>query len=133
MACGTPVIAWRCGSVPEVMTDGVTGFVVDGVGEAVRAVGRVGGLSRQACRRAFEERFDATRMARDYLEVYRRLVHDGPEALLPAPHAPETRPAPAGRGPGVGKPSRLPTPLLGAVPASGGRARGGTAAVTRRY
>jgi glycosyltransferase involved in cell wall biosynthesis len=74
MACGTPVIAWRCGSVPEVMEDGVTGFVVDDMGAAVRAVERVGGLSRAACRRAFERRFSATRMARDYLAVYRRLL-----------------------------------------------------------
>jgi glycosyltransferase involved in cell wall biosynthesis len=133
MACGTPVIAWRCGSVPEVMTDGVTGFVVGSVEEAVRAVGRVGGLSRQACRRAFEGRFDATRMARDYLEVYRRLAHDGSEALVPTSRVPQARPTPAGRGLGMGKPSRLPTPLLGAVSASSGRSRGGTASVSRRY
>lgn len=74
MACGTPVIAWRNGSVPEVIDDRVTGFVVDNIEDAVRAVGRVGLLSRVTCRRIFEERFDATRMARDYVEVYRRLV-----------------------------------------------------------
>jgi glycosyltransferase involved in cell wall biosynthesis len=73
LACGTPVIAWRCGSVPEVITDGVTGFVVDDIDQAVWAVARVAGLSRHVCRRAFEERFDASRMARDYLDVYRRL------------------------------------------------------------
>ena len=76
LACGTPVIAWRCGSVPEVIADGVTGFVVDSVDQAVQAVERVAGLSRHACRTAFEERFDIARMARDYLEVYRRLVHE---------------------------------------------------------
>ena len=54
MACGTPVVAFRRGSVPEVMADGVTGFVVDDVDEAVEAVGRVGRLSRRACRRVFE-------------------------------------------------------------------------------
>jgi len=74
MACGTPVIAWRRGSVPEVMEDGVTGYVVDDIDAAVRAVERVGGLSRAACRCAFERRFSATRMARDYLAVYRRLL-----------------------------------------------------------
>ena len=51
MACGTPVIAWRSGSVPEVIEDGVTGFVVDSIDEAVQAVERVAGLSRHACRR----------------------------------------------------------------------------------
>jgi glycosyltransferase involved in cell wall biosynthesis len=74
MACGTPVIAWRCGSVPEVMEDGVTGFVVDDLDGAVRAAERVDGLSRHRCRQVFEERFSAPRMARDYLAVYRRLL-----------------------------------------------------------
>ena len=74
MACGTPVIAWRCGSVPEVMADGVTGFVVEGVDEAAAAVARVGALDRRKCRAVFEERFSARRMARDYLAVYRRLL-----------------------------------------------------------
>jgi hypothetical protein len=86
MACGTPVIAWRNGSVPEVVEDGVTGFVVDSVEEAVQAVGRVACLSRQVCRRVFEERYDAARMARDYLEVYRRLAYTGPEQVRPMSH-----------------------------------------------
>jgi glycosyltransferase involved in cell wall biosynthesis len=79
LACGTPVIAWRNGSVPEVIDDRVTGFIVDSEAEAVRAVGRVPQLSRNACRAAFEERFDAARMARNYLEVYRRLVFQARE------------------------------------------------------
>ncbi len=79
MACGTPVIAWRNGSVPEVLTDGVTGFIVDTIDEAARAVERVVSLDRRACRRSFEETFDAARMARDYVEVYRRLVEYGSE------------------------------------------------------
>jgi glycosyltransferase involved in cell wall biosynthesis len=83
MACGTPVVAWRNGSVPEVMEDGVTGFIVDSVDAAVRAVGRVGGLSRRACREVFEKRFDAARMARDYLEVYRRLAHSSAGLVRP--------------------------------------------------
>ena len=74
LACGTPVIAWRNGSVPEVIADGVTGYLVDSIDEAVRAVGQVASLSRCVCRRVFEERFDAARMAREYVEVYRRLV-----------------------------------------------------------
>src|SRR5580658_10467614 len=74
LACGTPVIAWDNGSVPEVLTDAETGFVVDTMDEAVKAVGRVARLSRHACRRAFEQRFDATRMAQNYVEVYSRLI-----------------------------------------------------------
>jgi glycosyltransferase involved in cell wall biosynthesis len=83
MACGTPVVAFRRGSVPEVMIDGVTGFVVDDVPGAVAAVGRVGGLNRRACRRSFVERFDAARMARDYLAVYRKLAIDGSDRSPP--------------------------------------------------
>ena len=74
LACGTPVIAWRCGSVPEVIDDGVTGFIVDSVDDAVRAVQRVPSLSRQRCREVFEHRFSVERMARDYLAIYERLV-----------------------------------------------------------
>jgi glycosyltransferase involved in cell wall biosynthesis len=73
-ACGTPVIAYRRGSVPEVIEDGVTGFIVEGMDEAVRAVGRVAGLRREVCRRVFEDRFSAARMARDYLKIYRRVL-----------------------------------------------------------
>jgi glycosyltransferase involved in cell wall biosynthesis len=74
LACGTPVIAWNNGSVPEVVADRETGFVVDSINEAVNAVAKVARLSRHACRRAFEQRFDASRMARNYVEVYSRLV-----------------------------------------------------------
>ena len=79
MACGTPVVAFRRGSVPEVMTDGVTGFVVDDVAGAVAAVARVAGLDRRACRAAFLARFDAAIMVRNYLDVYDRLIaeHEG--------------------------------------------------------
>jgi glycosyltransferase involved in cell wall biosynthesis len=83
MACGTPVIGWRKGAVPEVITESVTGFIVDSVEEAVRAVGRVSSLSRRDCRKVFEERFDAARMARDYVEVYRRLAHAGAKRATP--------------------------------------------------
>lgn len=74
LACGTPVIAWRNGSVPEVIDDGSTGFIVESVEEAVEAVGGIAGLDRAKCRQAFEDRFDAACMARKYVEVYRRLV-----------------------------------------------------------
>ena len=74
LACGTPVIAWRSGPVPEVIDDGSTGFLVESVEEAVAAVGRIAGLSRDTCRQVFEARFDAACMARKYVEVYRRLL-----------------------------------------------------------
>jgi glycosyltransferase involved in cell wall biosynthesis len=74
LACGTPVIAYRRGSVPEVLEDGVTGFVVDGLQEAIEAVQRVATLSRRRCRQVFERRFTVRRMVQDYLRIYRRLV-----------------------------------------------------------
>jgi glycosyltransferase involved in cell wall biosynthesis len=72
MACGTPVIAFRRGSVPEVIDEGVTGFIVDDVEQAARAVERAGSIDRRQCRRTFERRFTAARMARDYLGIYQR-------------------------------------------------------------
>jgi glycosyltransferase involved in cell wall biosynthesis len=75
MACGTPVIARRGGAVPEVIDEGHTGFIVRGLKEAVEAVRRVSGLSRRRCREVFEQRFTATRMAHDYVQVYERLIH----------------------------------------------------------
>jgi glycosyltransferase involved in cell wall biosynthesis len=77
MACGTPVIAWKNGSVPEVIEDGVTGFIVDNLEDAVRNVLRLGSIRRTECRRAFEERFCAERMAHDYLQVYEKIIRDG--------------------------------------------------------
>ncbi len=74
LACGTPVIAFRRGSVPELIADGVTGFIVDGVEQAVRAIEHVGQLDRRMCRQVFEQRFTAARMCRDYLQVYRALL-----------------------------------------------------------
>jgi glycosyltransferase involved in cell wall biosynthesis len=74
MACGTPVIAFNRGSVPEIVEDGLTGFIVENKEEAVAATDRLSRLSRRAIRRRFEERFTARRMAREYLVVYRCLI-----------------------------------------------------------
>ena len=74
MACGTPVIAFNRGAVPEVLEDGLTGFIVEDEMSAVGAVYRLGDLPRQKIRRRFEERFTARRMAQDYLAVYRGLM-----------------------------------------------------------
>jgi len=75
MACGTPVIAFRCGSVPEVLDQDVSGFIVTSMDEAVAAVPRALAADRAGVRRRFEERFSIGRMAADYLEVYERLLH----------------------------------------------------------
>jgi len=83
MACGTPVIAYRKGSVPEVIEDGVNGFVVDNIEDAVDAVQRIGGLSRLQCRHRFEVRFSASRMAKDYVDIYNGLLHRGASPLMP--------------------------------------------------
>lgn len=77
MACGTPVIAFRRASVPEVIDESVTGFVCSSVEEAAEAVGRLRRIDRARCRAAFERRFSVERMARDYLHVYDRLIGRG--------------------------------------------------------
>ncbi len=74
MACGTPVIAFAHGSVPELIDDGVSGIIVESVEEAISAVERVKEMSRAACRNAFEERFTVRRMANDYLKIYQQLA-----------------------------------------------------------
>jgi glycosyltransferase involved in cell wall biosynthesis len=74
MACGTPAIAYRCGSVPELVEEGLTGFIVDDLNGAVEAAAKVQDLDRRQCRRRFEERFSAERMARDYLQIYERVL-----------------------------------------------------------
>ena len=99
MACGTPVIAYRSGSVPEVVEDGVTGFIVENEEQAVRAVGDLGRLDRRQIRARFEERFSADRMARAYESAYRGLIsaavgHSAAAfAALNAEHRRELRPA----------------------------------------
>jgi glycosyltransferase involved in cell wall biosynthesis len=83
LATGTPVIAFGRGSVPEIIEDGLTGFIVDDVAGAVAAVPSAKQLDRKAIRRRFEERFTADRMARDYLSLYRRVLRDGVPADEP--------------------------------------------------
>jgi glycosyltransferase involved in cell wall biosynthesis len=82
MACGTPVIAMRNGSVPEVVDDGVTGYIVGSEDQAVSAARRLATLDRNRVRRVFETRFTARRMAEDYLAVYRRLAEGARPKLM---------------------------------------------------
>jgi len=74
MACGTPVVAYKRGSMPEVIDEGVTGFVVDGPAQAVSAVGKVAELDRATCRAVAERRFSSERMVQDYLAVYEQVL-----------------------------------------------------------
>src|SRR5260370_40847899 len=74
MACGTPVLAFRCGSVPEIIEHGVTGWSVGGRDEAISMVPEVLALDRRAVRQRFDQRFSAARMAKDYVHVYRSLL-----------------------------------------------------------
>jgi len=82
MACGTPILAFRHGSVPEMIDDGVTGRIAESVDEGIRLLPEVIRLDRHAVRRRFEERFSSSRMANDYVEVYRKL---GRNACVRAP------------------------------------------------
>lgn len=77
LACGTPVLAYACGSVPEILEHGVTGYIVDNQRDAIEAARHIGQIDRRACRLAFERRFTARRMANDYLAVYEDLLGDG--------------------------------------------------------
>ncbi|QIG40196.1 glycosyltransferase family 4 protein [Microbacterium sp. 4R-513] len=83
MVCGTPVVAYRRGSMPEVIDDGVTGFVVSGRPEAVAAVPRAAGLDRRSVRARARERFDVERMVDDYLRVYRGVLERSPFVKSP--------------------------------------------------
>ena len=80
MACGTPVVAWRNGSVPELIEPGVNGFIVESMEEAIAAARNIDSIDRRTCRDVFERRFAAPVMARRYLEVYQELV----QARVPA-------------------------------------------------
>ena len=74
LASGTPVIAYRSGALPDIIEDGVTGFVVDGVEEMAMAIGQIGSIDPARCRAAAEARFDARCTASDYLDLYKRLT-----------------------------------------------------------
>lgn len=80
IACGTPVIAYRAGSVPEVIDQGVSGFIVDGQEEAVQAVKNLARIDRHVLRARFEERFTSDRMARAYVGHYEQLASIVPQA-----------------------------------------------------
>lgn len=84
MSLGTPTVAFDCGSVSEVIRDGVTGFVVNSVAGAVEAIPKIAFLSRAACRREFDQRFLASRMAEDYVRLY-ELLATAESLALPAP------------------------------------------------
>ncbi|HEX3756563.1 MAG TPA: glycosyltransferase family 4 protein [Rhizomicrobium sp.] len=84
MACGTPVVAFEAGSVPEVLEDGLTGFLARDMTEAVAAVGRLGKLFRPTIRSRFEERFSARAMAREYIRIYESLVATGGQVRVAA-------------------------------------------------
>jgi glycosyltransferase involved in cell wall biosynthesis len=74
MACGIPVIAFNCGSVPEVIDDGESGFIVNSVDESIKAVEKLNKLSKRNVRNCFEQRFTAERMTRDYIEIYQKMI-----------------------------------------------------------
>jgi glycosyltransferase involved in cell wall biosynthesis len=74
MACGTPTIAFSCGSVPEIMTDGVTGFIVKDMDTAISRVAKIPEISRRVCRAVFEQRFTVERMTADYVSLYQKSV-----------------------------------------------------------
>jgi len=85
MACGTPIIAFNCGSVPEVIDPGLTGFIVNTIDEAVAAAGKIHTLDRARVRATFDRRFTARRMAEDYVDLYETLAQ--PVRRLRAVHA----------------------------------------------
>jgi glycosyltransferase involved in cell wall biosynthesis len=74
MACGTPVLAWNNGSVPEIIDEGRSGFIVNSMDEAIGAANKISSLNRSRVRSCFEQRFTATRMANDYVNIYQKLV-----------------------------------------------------------
>jgi glycosyltransferase involved in cell wall biosynthesis len=75
LACGTPVIAYNHGSVAEIITHGKTGYVVEDIGQAVKALKQIHDISRDECRASFENRFTSTTMAKNYLRLYEKMVN----------------------------------------------------------
>src|SRR5215211_6953200 len=94
MACGTPVIAFRCGSVPEIVEDGVTGFVVE-PDAGLSAIERVGSLDRRSVRTRFEQRFTARRMAEEYVRIYEKPIQ---ESAVDAPNKDQSGASKTGLG-----------------------------------
>ncbi len=82
MACGTPTIAFRCGAVPEIITDRVTGFIVDDLQAAIECVARIPEIERKTCRAVFEQCFTVERMTSDYVSLYRRILAEMNESDL---------------------------------------------------
>jgi glycosyltransferase involved in cell wall biosynthesis len=76
MACGTPVIAFARGSIPEIVRHGETGYVVEDIEDAADAVATIRSIDRSVCREDVERRFTSTRMARDYVRVYREILNE---------------------------------------------------------
>jgi len=76
LSCGTPVIAWNHGSVPELIESGVTGWIIESEEAGVEAIAQLDRIDRRACRAAFEQRFAAERMARDYVQIYEHLLRE---------------------------------------------------------
>jgi glycosyltransferase involved in cell wall biosynthesis len=112
MACGTPVLAFRCGSIPEVIEDGITGKVIDSEEEAIAALPAVMSYDRRAVRQRFEERFTAARMAEDYVSTYRKLLN----VRTSNGKAHGTRPRQLGLNGGKGPiPASHEKPLLGLI------------------
>ena len=97
MACGTPVIAFPGGSVPEVVDPGVTGYIVSDMDEAIAAAKKVDGLDRRAVRATFDRRFSARRMAQEYVELYRSLIEQRSVLEPPISDIRELRPKAADR------------------------------------
>jgi glycosyltransferase involved in cell wall biosynthesis len=87
LACGTPVLAYRRGSIPEIIEHGTTGFVSENLSEMVAAVERLGEIDRQRCRASFDQRFTADRMARDYVALYERIIEERAAVTTPRIHA----------------------------------------------
>lgn len=83
LSCGTPVIAFKNGSVPEIIDEGITGFIVDTVPEAINAVKKISVLSRPVIRKIFEQKFTSQRMAEDYLKLYESLIRTNTHQLHP--------------------------------------------------
>jgi hypothetical protein len=97
MSAGTPVIAWCNGSVPEIVDPGVTGFIVQSIGEAVEALDQMSTLDRLNVRKRFQDRFTVERMAENYLMLYRRLADDARSSSRSPPFA-ESRERDLSRG-----------------------------------